>query len=155
MTDRMWTATLTGDQLVRLLGTRCEVAPFAILERVDAIDFPPPNGAVEPDAWDQGRIFGGLWELRWERTDAGYRAWLIGENEPEGDGWEELPRLQGTQPVESRCFLFGLDEMRLERPLEYQALGSGSGRPVLVRREHRDERGDLVLVRYTGMEWQT
>lgn len=155
MTDRLWTATLTGEQLAELLRTPREAAPFAILERVQAIDFPAPTEAVDPDAWDQGRVFGRPWELRWERHDGGYRAWLAGETEPEGDGWEELPRLQGTRAIESRCFLYGRDEMRLERPLEYRALGAGSGRPVLVRRELRDARGNLVLVRFTGMEWET
>jgi len=100
-------------------------------------------------------VFGQPWELRWERRDGGYRAWLAGETEPEVDAWQKLPHLQGTQAIESRCFLFGRDEKRLERPIEYRALGSGKGRPVLLRREYRDRWGNLVLVRFTGMKWET
>jgi len=52
MTDRLWTATLTGEQLAELIRAPREAAPFAILERVQAIDFPEPAEDVDPDAWD-------------------------------------------------------------------------------------------------------
>ena len=81
MNEQLWIATLTTEQLEAWLAPPRTSAPFAILERLTDIDFPATDEPIVPANWEQGRIFGPTFELRWERQGDAYRVWLTGENE--------------------------------------------------------------------------
>ncbi|MBI3013671.1 MAG: hypothetical protein HYY65_01095 [Candidatus Tectomicrobia bacterium] len=154
MTEQIWIASLTAHQLLEWLKPPRTEAPFAILERVDAIDFPGPSEAIAPDQWSHGRIFGQAYELRWERRGDVYRARLIGEQDP-GAPFGPWPALANTETFETGSYLWGKDELRIGRQLEYRAAPKGNGRLRLARREFRC-RSDASLVseRLVGMTWE-
>lgn len=154
MTERLWTADLTSDQLQRWLAPPRNETPFTIVENLTGIDFPAQGEHIELANWPQGCIFGESFELRWGRQARGYRAWLAGREA--GEGFTEMLRQLDETTVEKdqRCYLWFGNEMRIARRMDYRELGSGSGdRPVLVRREFR-RRGALVYYRLVRMEWE-
>ncbi|MGH8658209.1 MAG: hypothetical protein ACREV4_06970 [Gammaproteobacteria bacterium] len=152
MTERLWTADLTSDQLERWLTPPRTESPFTILESLTNIDFPAHNEHFTLANWFQGRIFGESFELRWERQASGYRAWLTGRETGEGFTAMLMQLDETTVEEDQRCYLWVGNEMRIARRMEYRELGSGSGgRPVLVRREFRRQ-GVLVYYRLVRME---
>jgi hypothetical protein len=153
MSESVWTATLTTAQLAPWLAPPRAAAPFAILERLTAIDFPAPDEAIDVNAWAKGSIFGEVYELRWERRDTVYQAWLIGE-EAAPDFTIRLKALDETRTSEADCYLWGPNDPRIARPPQYRALGTGAGRPRLLRREFRRADGALAFYRLTGMAWE-
>lgn len=154
MTEQIWIADLTAQQLLEWLKPPRTEAPFAILERVDAIDFPGPSEAIAPDQWSHGRIFGPAFELRWERRGEAYRARLTGEQDP-GAPFDPWPALADTETFETGSYLWGKDEVRIGRQLEYRAAPKGNGRLRLARREFRRRSdGSLVSERLVGMTWE-
>ncbi|MGH2524330.1 MAG: hypothetical protein ACRDH2_17625, partial [Anaerolineales bacterium] len=56
--------------------------------------------------------------------------------------------------TEVRCYLWGRDEMRVARRMDYRALPEGKGRVQLIRREFRRSDGRLVFFRLAGMKWE-
>lgn len=107
-----------------------------------------------PDQWLHGRIFGPAFELRWEWKGETYHARLIGERDP-GAPFCPWPALADTEARETGSYLWGKDEIRIGRRLEYRAVAKANGRLRLVRREFRRRSdGSLVCERLIGMEWE-
>ncbi len=152
MSERLWTATLTAEQLERWLVPPRTTAKFTILERLTAIAFPAPTEPIPVSEWTQGRIFGSDFELRWEKRGDHYRAWLAGEQAPE-DFWTEV-LLPADMQIDKKvgCYLWGPNEMRIAHHLDYRALPEGKGRPWLIRHDFRDKEGTLVYFRFAGMQ---
>jgi hypothetical protein len=153
MSERLWTATLSAAQLEHWLIPPRTAAPFAIVERITAIDFPAPEEAITLANWPQGRLFGPRFELRWERQGEGYGAWLAGEEAAE-EFVTELLHLTGMKADDAPCYLWGRDEMRIAHQLKYRALPEGKGRAQLIRREFRRADGTLVFYRLVRMQWE-
>jgi len=144
--------TLTATQLQARLTPPRDDAPFAILERLTTIpDFPDKDETIALD-WQQGRIFGDKYELRWERQGESYRVWLAGDGDAQG--LEETTYLNDTHVEDAHCYLWGREERRIAHRLEYRALPKGDGRARLLRREFRRADGALVYYRYLRMEWE-
>lgn len=154
MNEHVWTATLTAEQLERWLAPPRTDTPFAILERLTAIDFPGPNEKIIPSDWTQGRIFGPKFELRWEKQGNDYRAWLAGGHESTDFSIEPL-NLSEAKMHEMHCYLWGRDEMRIARQLDYRALPKKKRRPQLIRHEFRTANGTLIFFRLAGMKWES
>lgn len=156
MSEQLWLATLSADQLAQLLTPPRTAAPFAILERLTALDFPAPDEAIDVTAWQRGSVFGATYELRWERRGADFRAWLLGEAALPGfeTVWPNVAGPLAERPGDGQCYLWGPDDPRVARPPQYRALGPGQGRPVLFRREYRRANGVLAAYRLTGMAWE-
>ncbi len=152
MDERLWTTTLTAAQLEARLAPPRDAARFAILESLTDIDFPAPTETIALAQWQQGRIFGEKFELRWERQGKNYRVWLAGEGD--AAGFEELPQVKDAHSTDASCYMWGPDERRIARRMEYRALPKGEGRVCLFRREFRDDKGALVFYRYLRMEWE-
>jgi len=153
MTERIWLADLSADQLKQWLEPPRTEARFAILERIDSIDFPAPGEVIAPEQWVRGRIFGPAFELRWERRGEAYRARWTGEGAP-GAPFAEWTKIGEVEQSDAESYLWGSDEMRIGRRLEYRAMPDGEGRPCLLRRELRRRDGVLVAVRWAGMKWE-
>ncbi|MGH9803446.1 MAG: hypothetical protein ACRD82_24035 [Blastocatellia bacterium] len=154
----MWTATLTATELAVWLEPPRDDSRYTILERQTAIDFPAPDEAIDTGVWEQGRIFGEPFELRWERTDDRFRVWLAGAlAEPFVDERRHLPGAKKlhlsakTTGEISSCFLWGHNEVRVARAPGYRALPENTGRFQLLVRNFRGTDGSLVFSRYTGM----
>lgn len=151
MMEQVWIADLTAQQLLEWLKPPRAEAPFAILERVDAIDFPHMSETIAPEEWSQGRVFGPAFELRWECRGEVYHTRLTGERDP-GAPFNPWPMLQNSEMREAGSYLWGKDEARIGRQLRYRSLPAGNGRPRLVQREFRRRSdGSLVCVRLVGM----
>ena len=154
MTDRIWIVDLTAEQLMVWLAPPRTEARFAILERIDAIDFPAPDEEIAPERWSRGRIFGASFELRWERRGETYHTRFTGEREV-GPPFTIWPMPVDTEMCDAGCYLWGRAEMRIGRQLEYRAAPKGEGRLRLTRREFRQQSNSaLIAERLTGMEWE-
>ena len=153
MSEQIWIADLTEDQLAAWLSPPRQQAPFAVLERIDALDFPVPEEAIDPAGWERGRIFGADFELRWERRgEAFHTRWtgVAGPGEPFALWQAGLARAVIS---DAGCYLWGPNEVRIGRRLEYRAVPEGKGRARLLRREfRRTSDGALVAERWAGME---
>ena len=154
MSEPAWIASLTGIQLAEWLKTPRTDAPFAILERIDTIDFPGSDEAIVPEAWLKGRIFGPAFELRWELRGEVYHSRLIGDRAVNAP-FTAWPGLTDAQALDVHCYVWGKDEMRIGRRLEYRTVPDGQGRLSLGRREFRRRRdGALIADRFTWMQWE-
>ncbi|MBZ0161058.1 MAG: hypothetical protein K8G79_13160 [bacterium] len=154
MTEQIWIADLTAQHLLEWLKPPRAETPFAILERVDSIDFPARSEVIAPDQWLHGRIFGAAFELRWERRGEVYHTKLTGERDP-GMPFSPWRSLADTETFETGSYLWGKDEVRIGRQLEYRAVPKGNGRLRLVQREFRRRSdGSLVSDRLVGMAWE-
>jgi len=154
MTDLIQIADLTAEQLMTWLEPPRIEARFAILERVDAIDFPASDEAIALEMWSRGRIFGESFELRWECRGDMYHTRFTGEREV-GPPFTVWPMPADTETCDPGCYLWGRAEMRIGRQLEYRAAPKGKGRLRLTRREFRRQSdGALMAERLTGMEWE-
>ena len=154
MSEKIWLAELTAEQLDPWLMPPRADFPFAVLERIDAIDFPAGAEPIDPAAWTQGRIFGAAFELCWERRSEVFQVRVMGEptstpSEPFGL-WNKLGE---TQAKDGWCYMWGEAEGRIGRELEYRAMPPGKGRPRLLRRELWSG-GKLVATRLAGMKME-
>jgi len=152
MSERTFSGTLdlTG------LQTRVEAcrprARFTILERIDAIDFPPPQEEpINVANWPKGRLFDEAFELRWEQIGQEYRVILSGNGDLSAlaAGLSEQPLPTGPDEVAYYCWKER--DTRLGRTLDYRCV-PGKGDVKLSVREFRDEHGRLVFWRYVKME---
>ncbi|MDZ7339615.1 MAG: hypothetical protein ONB30_13895 [candidate division KSB1 bacterium] len=152
MSERVFSGTLDLTTLQALVGTCRHQARFAILERVDAIDFPPPQSdPIDVDKWPKGRIFDESFELRWEQIGSAYRVVFAGtDNFPAPNGFEEQSLSSLTDEVQS-YYCWEEKNVRLGRTLDYRCV-PGQGNVRLFVREFRDEHGRLVFWRYVKME---
>jgi len=153
MSERVFSGTLdlTG------LQTRVEAcrpqARFAILERIDALDFPPPQEEpINVANWSKGRLFDEAFELRWEQIGQGYRVILVGNEDlsPLAAGLSEQHLPPGTDEVQA-YYCWNERDARLGRTLDYRCV-PGQGNVKLLVREFRDDHGRLVFWRYVKME---
>lgn len=154
MSEKIWLAELTAEQLSGWLVAPRAQTPFAVLERIDCIDFPASDEIIDLTLWTQGRIFGSALELRWERRDQDFNVRLMGELSsvlPEPFGlWAEAGELLEK---DSWCYVWGEAEGRIGRRLDYRAMPPGSGRPCLLRREAWSG-GKLVATRLVEMKME-
>jgi len=152
MSERVFYGTLdlTG------LQTRVEAcrprARFAILERIDAIDFPPPQDEpIHVADWPKGRLFDEAFELRWEQIGQEYRVILSGNGDLSAlaAGLSERPLL--SDPDEVAYYCWKEKDTHLGRTLDYRCV-PGKGDVKLSVREFRDDHGRLVFWRHVKME---
>jgi hypothetical protein len=154
MMEQAWVAEVSEERLTSWLKPPRRDAPFAILERIDCIAFPSSNEEIQVKEWTRGRIFGGAFELRWERKRSEYWVRVIGEREPE-TGLAPWTGLRDAEAVDTRCFCWGKDEVRIGRQMDYRCAGTGSGRLYVIRREYRSRTGALVADRLVTMSWES
>jgi len=153
MSEQIWIADLTEEQLAAWLSPPRQQARFAVLERIDALDFPAQEEAIDLAGWARGRIFGAAFELRWERRGETYHARWTGASGPEEPFALWQAALTGTVMSEVGCYLWGPSEVRIGRSLDYRAVPEGEGRVCLLRREfRRTADGALVAERWAGMK---
>jgi len=147
MAARIYGGVLTPEELKALIGKVHPQAPYAVLERVDDIDFPAGDEAIDPAAWDEGRVFGSGFELHWSREGESFRALLTREDDGDGEGLPEVESLEAYKRQEYAYYLWGEEDTRIGRRMDYRAI-SGKGRAQLAVAEFYDERGDLRHWRY-------
>jgi hypothetical protein len=151
MGAHVYATDLTPKRLIELLTELRPEAPFAILERIDGLEFPGPGALPNVAAWDKGWLFGPALELRWERRGPALRTVLT---LPDGrQAGEEFGEPVESLPAGEMCeyYLWGEDDPSIGRRLNYQALAAG-GRAKLVVEEFRDpESFVLLFYRYAGM----
>jgi hypothetical protein len=156
--DRIFAGDLPKKALQDLVDTWCTKAQFAILERIDNLQFPLPTAEpVVVSDWTKGRIFGKAFELRWEKIDGDFRVIFsfeqISETALSGLG-EIKDRLSGCSVSEPTYYLWDESNTRLGHKLEYKCVKKiKDDQNILLRvREYRDARGRLVFWRYLNME---
>jgi hypothetical protein len=153
MINQVFAGALDSNRLQVLVDMMRVQARFAIVERIDAIDFPPPQTApIEVSLWTKGRVFDESFELRWEHTDPDYVVILATENElPIAESQlvkSDLP-LGTSEPAMYYCW--NEENPRLGRTLDYRCV-PGKGDVELTVREYRDNHGRLIFWRYSKME---
>jgi len=153
MSARVFSGTLDLDKLQALVEACRPQARFAVLERIDAIDFPPPQEEpINVANWSKGRLFDEAFELRWEQIGQEYHVILSGSGDlsalAAGLSEQHLP--SGDDEVQT-YYCWKEEEARLGRTLNYRCV-PGKGDVKLSVREFRDERGRLVFWRYLKME---
>jgi len=153
MSERVFSGTLN----LAGLQTRVEAcrprARFAILERIDAIDFPPPQDEpIHAADWPKGRLFDETFELRWEQIGQEYRVVLSGNGDLSAlaAGLIEQHLPPGTDEVQD-YYCWNETDARLGRTLNYRCVPE-KGNVKLSVREFRDDHGRLVFWRYVKME---
>jgi hypothetical protein len=155
----VYQATLAEEALAGLLQERFPKGAFALVRRVDGIDFvrldPGQEEALLRD-WPEGQVFGPEADLRWRRADEGCAVLLLTEDETPPRGLEVLRegRFVAAAPAEGRgsgFLLWGTRqkengewwEARIPRPLRYPV--RTSDRPLrLVYLLYRDPEGMAV-----------
>jgi hypothetical protein len=152
MSERVFSGTPDLPGLQALVDACRPRARFAIVERIDAIDFPPPQSESIPVAeWPKGRLFDEAFELRWEQIGQEYRVILSGNGDLSAlaAGLSEQPLPTGPDEVAYYCWKER--DTRLGRTLDYRCV-PGQGNVKLLVREFRDDHGRLVFWRYVKME---
>ncbi len=152
MTERVFSGILDLNRLQALVEACRPQARFAILERVDAIDFPSPQKeSISVAEWPKGRLFDEAFELRWEQIEQEYQVILSGSGDLSAlaDRLSEQPLTPFADEVPYYCWKE--TDARLGRTLNYRCV-PGKGDVKLSVREFRDERGRLVFWRYLKME---
>jgi hypothetical protein len=152
MSERVFSGTLDLDKLQALVEACRPQARFAILERIDAIDFPPPQKEpINVTNWSKGRLFDEAFELRWEQIGQEYHVILSGSGDLSAlaAGLSEQPLPTGPDEVTYYCWKER--DTRLGRTLNYRCV-PGKGDVKLSVREFRDDHGRLVFWRYVKME---
>ncbi len=156
MAARIYVGVLTAEELHTLVGKLRSHAPYAVLERVDDIDFPAGDEAIDPAAWDEGRIFGPDLELHWSQEGEQFRAVLTREGDE--DSQELLQKLSEVESLdeaykrqEHAYYLWGEEDTRIGRRMDYRAI-PGKGHAQLVVAEFYDEHGDLCHWRYVRFQ---
>jgi hypothetical protein len=152
MSERVFFGTLELSKLQALVEACRLQTRFAILERLDAIDFPPPQAEpIQIIEWPKGRLFDEAFELRWEEIGQEYRVILSGNGDLSAlaAGLSEQPLPSGPDEVAYHCWKER--DTRLGRTLDYRCV-PGKGDVKLSVREFRDDYGRLVFWRYVKME---
>jgi len=153
MSERVFSGILGLSNLQALIETCRLQAHFAILERLDAIDFPPPRDEpINVADWPKGRLFNEAFELRWEQIEQEYRVVLSGNGDLSAlaAGLIEQHLPPGADEVQD-YYCWNERDARLGRTLNYRCV-PGKGDVKLLVREFRDEHGRLVFWRYVKME---
>lgn len=153
MTERMFSGTLDLTGLQAIVDALRHSARFAIVERIDAIDFPPPQDKpIDVREWPKGRIFDESFELRWEQLGQEYRVIVAGEGDlpAVGSGLNEQDLPLGAGELLS-YYCWNETNPRLGRTLDYRCV-PGQGNVKLSVREYRDDHGRLAFWRYVKME---
>lgn len=152
MSEQVFSGTLDSAALQTLVDTYRQQARFAILERIDAIDFPPPQSeAIAVGQWSRGHIFDESFELRWEQVGAAYCVVLAGTgNFAPPNGLKEQSLSSVTDELQT-YYCWDEKNPRLGRTLDYRCV-PGQGNVRLVVREFRDDHGRLAFWRYVRME---
>ncbi len=153
MSEQVFSGTLDLNKLQALVEACRPRARFAILERIDAIDFPPPQEEpIRVAEWPKGRLFDEAFELRWEQMGQGYRVILSGSGDLSAlaDGLSEQPLPPCSDKVQV-YYCWKETDARLGRTLNYRCV-PGEGDVKLFVREFRDDHGRLVFWRYLKME---
>lgn len=152
MSERVFSGTLDLAVLQVLIDTCRPQVRFAVLERIDAIDFPPPqNEPIEVASWPKGRLFDESFELRWEQVGSAYRVILAGTGNlaaPDELREQDLPAVTDAAQV---YYCWAEKDARLGHTLDYRCV-PGQGNVKLFVREFRDDHGRLVFWRYVRME---
>ncbi len=155
MSERVFSGILELSDLQALVETYRLQARFAILERLDAIDFPPPQAEpIQIDKWPKGRLFDEEFELRWEQIGQEYCVILSGKGNllALAAGLSEQPLPPGTDNDKVQAYYcWNERDARLGCTLAYRCV-PGEGNVKLSVREFRDEHGRLVFWRYVKME---
>ncbi len=153
MKERVFSGTLDLAALQALVDTCRQQARFAILERMDAIDFPPPQSEpISVEEWPKGRLFDESFELRWEQDRSAYRVILAGTGtlSAPADGLREQSLPSVTDDL-LPYYCWDEKDARLGRTLDYRCV-PGQGTVKLFVREFRDNHGRLIFWRYVRME---
>ena len=153
MSERVFSGTLDLAGLQTIVDACRSRAQFAILERIDAIDFPPPQDeSIKVAEWPKGRLFEEAFELRWEQIGQGYRVILAGNKNisslANGLSEQHLPPV--TDEMQA-YYCWNERDARLGRTLNYRCVPE-KGNVKLSVREFRDDHGRLVFWRYVKME---
>lgn len=150
MKERVFTGTLDVAALQALVDACRPQTRFAILERIDAIDFPPQSEPIGVGQWPKGRLFDESFELRWEQVGSAYRVILAGTGDfPAPDGLREQELLPATDEMQA-YYCWDEKNARLGRTLDYRCV-PGQGNVKLFVREFRDDHGRLIFWRYCKM----
>jgi len=152
MVAKIYAGILTAEELRALVNKLRSQAPYAVLERVDDIDFPAGDEAIDPTIWDEGRVFGPGLELHWSREEENFRAVLTREDNGNGEGLPEVESLNEVHKRQEYAYhLWSEEDTRIGRHMDYRAI-PGKGRAQLVVAEFYDERGDLRHWRYVRFQ---
>ncbi len=151
MNERIFSGALDSAGLQSLVDALRLQARFAILERIDAIDFPPPQKEpIDVAGWPKGCIFDEPFELRWEQTGSAYRVILAGADDFSALGLAEQSLPSVTDKLQA-YYCWDERNARLGRTLNYRCV-PGQGNVKLFVREFRDGHGRLTFWRYVRME---
>ena len=153
MTERVFSGVLDLARLQAIVDALRQSVRFAIVERIDAIDFPPPQDKpIDVREWPKGRIFNEPFELRWEQSGQQYRVVVAGEKDLSAaiSGLDEPEQQLGAGELSS-YYCWNETNPRLGRTLDYRCV-PGKGDVNLTVREYRDDHGRLVFWRYVTME---
>jgi len=155
--DQVFAGDLDKEVLQSLIDSWKGQAQFAILERIDDMQFPKPSTAISVNDWPKGRIFQEAFELRWEKLEEKFRiVFSSSEPVPEGKlpGLEEIKnRIPGCSETTAAYYLWDETNTRLGHKLNYECVVKAEKQNVLLRvREYRDARGRLKFWRYLKME---
>ncbi len=143
---------LTEAALTELLAAHRPQLPFAIVERVDKIDFPASETPLLPAEWTQGRAFGPAVEVQWSAQGADFHTLWISDDPP-AEGWAMALDLTRCEVQTQAYYLWGPDNIALGRSPEYRALPAGDGHPQLVVEEYLDaNNGVFVFARAVAMQ---
>jgi len=85
------------------------------------------------------------------RDGTGFRTVLTREDDGDGEGLPEVESLDGYERQERAYYLWGEEDTRIGRRMDYRAI-PGKGRAQLVVAEFYDERGDLRHWRYVRFQ---
>lgn len=152
MSERVFYSTVDLTRLQALVDACRPQARFAIVERIDAIDFPlPQNESILVAEWPKGRLFDEAFELCWEQIGQEYRVILSGNGNLStlAAGQSERPLPPGTDEVQD-YYCWNETDARLGRTLNYLCV-PGKGNVKLSVREFRDDHGRLIFWRYLKM----
>ena len=144
MGAKVYAADLTPDRLAKIATKLRLEAPFAILERIDDVEFPASDEQLAVGEWDKGWLFGPGLELRWERLGSVFRTVLTLTDDR--DAPNDFGKPKETLPASEirKYYLWGEDAPDIGRQLKYRALPAG-GRAKLVIEEFRDPQSHALL----------
>jgi len=151
MSPTIHAGDVTAEELNDLAETLRPDAPHSVVERVDRTSFPGPDEPLQPADWDEGRIFGTGIELHWARQGTDFWAVLTREDGGDSIGLAPAEPLTDYERFEHAYFLWGEEDIRIGRQLEYGSI-PGKGRAQLMVAEFYDEAGELRHWRYVRFQ---
>lgn len=167
-----------ADELQKAIDAIRASANFAILESLTDISFPVPQaGEIELAEWNRGRLFAEAFELRWEKSGAGYRCSLaVEENWQWPQAGFDLKKsfapadhflqdyFANADREEYSVYLWPETDSRLGRQLHYACLDATrpktspnekSPNAKLQIKRYFDAHGRLIFWRYKSMRWES